>query len=112
MRMYASLVMVLAAQLSLTSGIAQGTLYFRNTALGQLDAPIFDAQGNRLAGNQFQAILYAGPTSDSLQPIEPSAGFFTGASAGYFVAGARLVPTVGLGSVAWAQVRAWDARLG
>ena len=94
----------------------QGTFQFqnRNTAAG-IDAPVFDAQGVRLSGNDYLADLYGGSNSNSLSATTPQtvAPFFTGIVAGYFQnLQTALVPNVPGNTFVWLQVRAWDARLG
>lgn len=86
-----------------------------------IDAPVFDAFGNRLAGNNYVAVLYGGPTGDSLQLATAELGtasmspviFLDGQFAGYFARGGWVeIRNVPRGGSAWLQVRAWDVRLG
>src|SRR5688572_21903575 len=51
------------------SAYAQATFIFNNyfPSVG-INAPVFDAEGNRLVGTDYVAILYGGPTQDSLSP--------------------------------------------
>lgn len=113
MRSFAQAVLLIAALISAEPSFGQGTFYFTNfePSIG-LDAPLFDGNSNRLEGSSYMVLLYGGATTDSLQPLVPAATFFTGIGAGYFRDGAREVPGVPPGAVAWLQVRAWDARLG
>jgi len=108
---------------------AQSTFIFANYDGYGTDAPVFDADGNRLSGTNYLAMLYGGGSVDSLQPATlpyssqiiapvpfdlplPGGGYFYynwNGGPGYgFVQIATAVP----GSYAWLQVRAWDARLG
>jgi hypothetical protein len=93
--------------------LGQGTFYFQNSYLQfGVDAPVFDAVGNRLEGPSYMAMLYGAATEDSLQPIVPAVSFLSGINAGYFGGGVRAVNGVLPGQEAWLEVRAWDARLG
>ncbi len=86
-----------------------------------IDAPVFDAAGNRLSGSHYVAVLYGGPTPDalvlarggaaSMAPV-PFIRTYNG-QVGYFAEGeaAMFLTVPGLG-FAWLQVRAWDLRLG
>jgi hypothetical protein len=99
---------------SLTCG--QGYLDFFNLSPLGVDAPVFDAQGNKLSGPNYLAMLYVGPTSTSLQPV------FTEATStlaiqpfvvlGYIDPVNVKAPNVAGGSLVWVQMVAWDARLG
>jgi hypothetical protein len=88
-----------------------------------LDAPVFDAFGNRLSGANYVAMLYGGPSSDNLQPAWDEVFFHTMAPVqftyapqglpGYFMySGYVQIGGVPGGATVWLQVRAWDARLG
>jgi hypothetical protein len=108
----------------LTQGYGQATFSFDNYL--NIDAPIFDASGNRLFGTNYLAALYGGPTPDSLKPahVDPGLGggpvtaqvtFRVAGLAGYFQGGWAGVGNVFSGpggADAWLQVRAWDTRLG
>jgi hypothetical protein len=99
----------------------QSTFQFQNLVPSAgIDAPVFDAQGNRLAGANYAAELWGGATSNSLSPtiefddrqrvILP---FREGLAAGYFgTTDSMTVWQVFAGSFAWVQVRAWDMGLG
>jgi len=97
---------------------AQGTLNFANFVQVappgvSVNAPIFNIDGTtRLAGSQFQAILYGGPDANSLQAMGSAVGFATGTGAGYFIGGQRVVTTVAGNTMAFLQVRAWDTLAG
>jgi hypothetical protein len=111
-----ALLMILAQ-----SAFSQATFFFRNFYDEELDAPVFDAAGNRLSGDNYVAVLYGGPTPDSLElanagvgsmsPV-PFTATFRG-QAGYFSRAGQLnlsnVPELGY---AWLQVRVWDTRIG
>jgi hypothetical protein len=101
--------------------LPQSTFRFQNYyPSAGIDAPVFDADGVRLAGEDYAAELWGGALSDSLSPtLNLDSGqrlilpFFTGTGAGYFTSTASLtVWAVPGGSFAWMQVRAWDTRLG
>jgi hypothetical protein len=121
------IVTVLAAVMVSSRGFCQGlhgsTYTFLNYVQSLLDAPVFDADGTRLAGTDYVAALYGGMTPDTLElawhvDVSPMAPVpFTlmpGGQAGYFrdPGGFVSIPTVPCGQVAWLKVRAWDARLG
>jgi hypothetical protein len=77
------------------------------------NAAIYDVDGaTRLAGSNFFAQVYAGPTPDILRPIGAPTTFFTGSRAGYVIAVNRQVPDVAPGQTAYLQVRAWEAAAG
>lgn len=90
---------------------AQGTVIFANYVWGVLDAPVFEADYvTRVAGPEYIAQLYAGPDSSSLAPVGPPVPFLSGAGAGYFLGGTRVIPTVAPGNVAAVQVRYFRTR--
>ena len=104
------------------SSVAQSTFVFVNYIQGALDAPVFDSNGNRLAGSDYVAMLYGGATTDSLGPAY-GAGFQIMSpepfvyrldlGGGYFGRpGYVTIYGVVPGGMAWLQVRAWDSRLG
>ncbi len=117
------LVLILILSRTLVSPLkAQSTFRFENfNASAGIDAPVFDANGVRLAGTDYAAELWGGALSNSLSPtlvfdsgqrfIRP---FDTGLAAGYLVPfGASMtVWAVPGGGFAWLQVRAWETRLG
>src|SRR5258705_12506065 len=87
--------------------LGRGTFYFQNSYLQfGVDAPVFDAAGNRLEGPTYMAMLYGAATADSLQPIVPAVSFLNGTNAGYFGGGVRAGNGVLPGQEAWLQVRA------
>jgi hypothetical protein len=100
--------------------LGQGYFAFNNRWPGLVDAPVFDALGNRLSGPDYLASLYVGPTPDSLQPVVRDTGgypvatqpFQTGQLAGYIVGESVAASNVAGGALVWVQMRAWDASLG
>jgi hypothetical protein len=101
--------------------LGQSTFQFQNLVPSAgIDAPVFDADGNRLAGANYAAELWGGAMSDSLSPtiefdsrLRVVLPFREGLAAGYFGTTESLtVWAVPGGSFAWVQVRAWDVRLG
>ena len=103
------------------STMAQSTFRLQNfiPAVG-IDAPVYDADGIRLAGTQYAVELWGGATSDSLSPAldfrsnqRVVLSFLSDSGAGYFTSDNEMaVWQVSAGSAAWLQVRAWDVRLG
>ncbi len=94
---------------------AQSTFILQNYHPGNLsllNAPVSDAEGNRLAGANYAAELWGGASTDSLFPTvdyisgqRVFASFLTGIGAGYFNANATMtVNQVGGGQFAWVQV--------
>jgi hypothetical protein len=113
---------VLIGTLLPSKGCGQGSFLFRNyyAPLG-LDAPVFDAAGNRLAGTNYLAVLYGGRTPDSLQLATYDSGlvmspvpftYMPTGQGGYFFGRYVIVEDVDCGAPAWLQVRVWDVRLG
>ena len=105
--------------ISLVSTFGQGTVNFMNrvTGAGGVDAPFYYIDGvTKLAGTAFLAQLYAGPTPTTLEPIGAPLHFRTGTGAGYLHPGGedwtRVIPTVGIGEIAWIEVRAWEVATG
>ena len=77
-------------------------------------APVYDADGHLLAGNQYMAQLYAGSDQNSLTPLSPSAPFLTGALAGYLQS-TLITDRSGnflKNSEYFVQLRVWDTSLG
>ena len=111
---------LLAAQFA----FAEHTFVFRNwTPSLSIDAPVFNSDGSRLSGTDFVAVLYGGPTVDTLElasittfarmtPVPFT--YVSPGQPGYFArgGGAVVVFGVALEQTPWLQVRAWDARLG
>lgn len=100
--------------------LGQSSFLFSNrSAVGAVDAPVFDAQGVPLAGPNYLAELWGGATTDSLTPaVDLDRGaqrvIVPFSSGGYFGTFQSTPSVLGVlpGSSAWLQVRAWDARLG
>ena len=113
-----------------TTSPGQTTFLFQNLvpAVG-LDAPIFDAAGHGLQGNDYVAVLYGGVSADSLSialngndplnrhamPAVPfthmpvnQVGYFSYRGPEVWV----VIPNDVPGGEVWLQVRAWDTRLG
>jgi hypothetical protein len=115
------LLRVVGLAFSLASvGFAQEAFVFGNyNAANGLDAPVFDANGNRLSGTNYVAMLYGGGYSNVLQPGRSFGGqvmrpfpftLTVQGEAGYFYGGYVEIPEV-CSVPTWLQVRAWDARL-
>ena len=116
-------VIFLGAFLSLfgLEALAQSTFFLRNiNPFSNIDAPVFDAEGNRLAGTNYAVELWGGSSSDSLAATldfdthqRLFLNFGTGMTAGYFASVAQMtVFAVPGNGFAWVQVRAWETRLG
>jgi len=85
-----------------------------------VDAPVYDALGHSLAGNNYLAEIYGSSAPGSLTPLVQlgygntrlimpfmTDGYFRGSGAGFL--SVLNIPPNGW---AWLQVRAWDASLG
>ena len=108
------------ATLSVQCAFSQGTFIFQNHHPLGLDAPVFDASGNRLSGTHYVAVLYGGGRPDALtiaqrgpadMPPESFTAVFNG-QPGYFSGLGYVMVDDAPGGFAWLQVRAWDMRLG
>ena len=115
MRTLAALLVILAH-----SVFGQNTFLFRNFIPGEVDAPVFDAAGNRLQGQHYVAVLYGGRTPDAMRiatvggsdmPPESFTAVFSG-QPGYFLNPSFVIIRDTVDPYAWLQVRAWDTRLG
>lgn len=99
------------------ASFAQGTIVFANAG-PSLDAPIFDADGNRITGpSSFVAdFFWSSDTSATMEQLV-AAGFnqtFRPVNAnggGYFNGGLKTLPVPG-GLAILGQVRVWDSTLG
>ena len=115
-----------ALNLLLTWAAVGQSSFWLNNIGPNVNAPVFDAQGNLLEGPSYLAELWGSATPDSLTPVltfytrqRIFAPFLTGASAGYFRdtyagrdgADHPTVLTVPSFGWAWLEVRAWDSRL-
>jgi hypothetical protein len=95
------------------AGHAQGTINFANQGPGLLDAPAFDvAGGDRIAGPDAFAQLYAAPNASSLLPVGTPVAFLSGPGAGYWPPTVVSVPTVRPGEIAAVQVAWWKGAQG
>jgi len=104
-----------------SSSPGQSTFALNNHDFG-VDAPVFDALGQPLAGQNYFVELWGGATADSLMPSLGAFsrqrviisfgvnGYFRDADAdrGGYATVFNVPPTL----TSWLQVRAWDARLG
>lgn len=93
---------------------------FRNRSGPALDAPIFDAGGDRLFGTNYAVMLYGGRTVDALAPAMTASGapaqttvsvVFNGLP-GYFYGGHVWLDIPYWEPKPWLQVRVWDTLLG
>ena len=94
----------------------QANFLSRNVYVG-VDAPVFNSDGDLLAGTNYVTELWGGQVPGSLAPtINVDRGnrreIVPFGSPGYFVGTSVVVPSVPGYGFAWLQVRAWDARLG
>lgn len=104
--------LIIGAMLVTMGASAQGTVNFANIVLSGgtriVDAPVFEIDGTtRMSGPGFQAQLFAGPDAGHMTAIGPSTGFLTGAGAGYFIGGTRIIDSVLPGENATVQVGFW-----
>jgi len=109
------LIVTTLASFATLAAFAQGQVNFVNVSGSPpLNAPIFDGLNTtvKLAGANYQAGLYAGPTSTSLAYVGNSTAFLTGGGAGYFNGGTTTLTGIAGGATAWLSVWAWDATLG
>ncbi len=123
MKAVAKILMLAACYLHANVALSQSTFLFYNVhPQSGLDAAVFDAEGNRLRGTTYVAMLYGGATSDSLSPAffdlssermspVPFTVMFNG-QAGYFAMIGFVTVQIPPGVPAWLQVRAWDTRMG
>jgi sulfur relay (sulfurtransferase) DsrF/TusC family protein len=97
-----------------TLRLSGGTISFAARVLpAGIDAPVFDLDGTtKLAGNRYQAQLYAGPTVEELMPVGTPRPFLSDFLAGYWSAQSVVLPNVGPGQAAFVQVKAWDGTSG
>lgn len=114
-------------------GASQGLLVFNNRVGSEIVAPVYDVDpynpafsqygsgviynGGPLAGTNFTAQLFGGPTNarlDKLVALDPATVFRTGDAAGFVVAPSRAVAVPGVpeGERAKVQLRAWNNRRG
>jgi hypothetical protein len=122
MKILVTILLIGAAGVSIESSFAGASYIFCNYYPPEIDAPVFNSAGNRLDGTNYVAMLYGGRTTDSLAPAwflggypmapVPFTDYSLSGQAGYFwYPGWMEIMTVGGISLAWLQVKAWDARL-
>jgi hypothetical protein len=115
-----SIALSIAVNLVLTAtSFGQANFGFRNYYPPAVDAPVFDAQGQRLAGATYLAELYGGATPNSLTPVvifdsSLRREIVPFATDGYFSSNEAFLSVLAVppNGWAWLQVRSWDARLG
>jgi hypothetical protein len=95
---------------------SQGTIWFSNRFLPQVDAPIFHTGCQTpLAGMAYQAGLYAG-VEGAIEPelvvVGPPSFFRIDQGAGYFIAQDMVVPFLTPGETGTFQVRVWESAAG
>jgi len=88
---------------------AQGTVNFANIGVG-LNAPVLLNDGTTKAGNTYTAVLMAGPNATSLAQIATATVGAT--SAGYFLGGTQVIPTVPGGGTANILIDVYQTSLG
>ena len=105
--------------LHMISVLGQATFLLDNlVGLGEVNAPVFDAEGVPLAGENYRAELWGGSTPDALDPAQVLQGgarlFVPFTTRGYFSSTEIFlsIPSSPPGGFAWLQVRAWDVCLG
>lgn len=113
----AGIVWSLDATLTVTNSVGGGgKVYFSNRFLSNgtnANAPVFDLDGvTPLNGSNYLAQLYGGLSLDLLRPAGQPSPFISGSLAGFFFPEVVTLPTVGPGSNAVLQVRAWDSSAG
>jgi len=106
-----------ACQLQVSTLTAGGTFWFNNRVTSPLiDAPVYDVNNvTRLAGTNYLAQLWVGPSTNEMAAVGQPRPFSTGALAGYIVAGTNAMveaPNVAPGWPAFVQMRAWAADAG
>lgn len=103
-------VISLPATLTVTNAIGGGILLFDNRTL---NAPVYDVDGvTKLAGSNYLAQMYAGPSSAILRPLAQPKPFRTGVLAGFINSSFYEFPDVLPQAVAYIQLRAWEAAWG
>ena len=115
---------VMLTLLATFPGLGQSGFWLNN---GEVNAPVYDAQGMPLSGANYLAELWGGNTPDSLTPalayysrqrvivpfVSPGGpGYFLDTYAGRDQADHPTVLSVPASGMAWLEVRAWDLRLG
>src|SRR5690349_1291896 len=91
--------------------LGQGYFNFFNFSPIGVNAPVFDAQGNKLVGPDYLSMLYVGPTSTSLQPVLTDPGSTLAIqpfiALGYIDPVNVKAPNVVGGTLVWVQMVAW-----
>jgi hypothetical protein len=115
---YASVLSLPATLVATTTNLGGGVVVvanrFRDVA-DYYELPIYDVDGvTKLssADSDYVAQLYAGPSVESLRPAGTLRPFLTGLDAGIFEGEWVQLPTVQAGSLAYAQLRAWQRNYG
>jgi hypothetical protein len=97
----------LPAVLTVTNATGGGRITVTN------NTPLLDVDGTtRLAGSNYVAQVYIGPSPDLLRPLGPRAHLRTGTFAGFIVGPRLQIPDVPANSTVYAQMRAWEAAWG
>ena len=111
-----SLPAIVVVNANITGG---GYLTFRNRLIGPNprpvinDVPVFDIDGvTRLAGANYVAQLYAGPSLEGMRAAGHPSPFQSGTGAGFFNSQTITLPNVPGGENAFCQVRVWDMNYG
>ena len=108
--MNASLLALLISLVTVTA-MAQGTVNFVNITTG-LNSPIYSSDGTtKLSGSAWTAELLLGPALNKMTSVA-TAGFLTGAGAGYFQGGVVSAQNVPPGGTAWCVVLVWATAFG
>lgn len=91
------------------AAFGQGTLNFANLNGTAVNAPVTLSDGTtKLAGAQYMAALLAGPSAGNLTQIATTPFV----SAGYFLGGTQVIPTVAGGSTALVAIEVWNTTAG
>jgi hypothetical protein len=91
------------------AAFGQGTVNFANLNGSAVNAPVTLSDGTtKLAGAQYMAALLAGPSAGSLAQIATTPFV----SAGYFLGGTQVIPTVAGGSTALVAIEVWNTSAG
>lgn len=90
-----------------------GAIYMRNGVGPSQSVPIFDVDGvSKLAGTNFVAQLYAGPSLTLLRAVGSPRFFRTGVYAGLFESQLVTLPNIPSGVTSIVQVRVWETSKG
>jgi hypothetical protein len=95
--------------LNVVDGAGGGTVDFKNLSPDM--GMVYDVDGvTGLVGPAYSVQLYAGLTTEGLQPVGAPTGFLS--VPGRFSGGVRVVATVPPEQTGWFQVRAWESAYG